>query len=248
MRALLVLVGLGLAVPAATADAGSSKKSSTVKVCKETKDKRGRTKRKCRYEQQFQGYGVKKAALRTEPLARPSGEVWVRSENLREEVNVQIYAADGSFDEAALAQLDEVFRCKRSGEVRAVDPRLYEQLSRIYDHFGKQRIELVSGFRNQERTSSRHWHASAMDIRIKGVSNRKVFDFAESLDMGGMGVGIYPNSGFVHVDFRAPGDSSYRWTDWSYPDGDGKASASKPTQRKRGKDAPRTTRARKPTS
>jgi len=239
-----VLVALGLAVPA-VAEAGNSKKSSKVKVCKEVKGKKGKTKKKCRYEQQFQGYNAKKDTLRTAPLERPSGEIWLRSENLQEEVQVQIYAPDGGFDEAALAQLDEIFRCKRSGEVRAVDPRLYEQLSRIYDHFGKQRIELVSGFRFKERSSSRHWHASAMDIRIKGVSNREMFEFAESLDMGGMGVGIYPNSGFVHVDFRAPGEPSYRWTDWSYPDGEGKATAKK---KKRGKDTPRKSKARKPTS
>jgi hypothetical protein len=30
-----------------------------------------------------------------------------------------------------------------------------------------------------------------------------------------MGVGVYPNSQFIHVDFRAPGEPSFRWTDWS---------------------------------
>ena len=70
------------------------------------------------------------------------------------------------YDEEALAELDHVFRCKRTGEVRAVDPRLYETLSVISDHFGGKRIDLISGFRFQRQEGSRHFHASAMDIRI----------------------------------------------------------------------------------
>ena len=30
-----------------------------------------------------------------------------------------------------------------------------------------------------------------------------------------MGIGLYPRDGFVHIDFRAPGQPSYRWTDRS---------------------------------
>ena len=94
-------------------------------------------------------------------------------------------------------------------------PQLYEQLSRIYDHFDHKQISLVSGFRFAERNSSRHYHASAMDIRIPGVSINTMYAYAESLDQGGMGIGLYPTSQFIHVDFRAPGEPSYRWTDYS---------------------------------
>ena len=69
---------------------------------------------------------------------KPSGDIWLRAENLGEEVTVNIYKPDGTFDEAALAKLDDLFRCVRTGEVRAVRPELYEQLSRIYDHFDRQ--------------------------------------------------------------------------------------------------------------
>jgi hypothetical protein len=117
-------------------------------------------------------------------------------------------------------------------------------LSRIYDHFGGQQIELVSGFRFQERDSSRHYHASAMDIRIKGVSIKDMYAYAESLDAGGMGLGIYPTSQFIHVDFRAPGEPSYRWTDRSGPDGDNDRKSGKGKKSKPGRTKP----ARKPTS
>jgi uncharacterized protein YcbK (DUF882 family) len=240
-RRIPLLVALLMFLGGGVAEAGS--KSKKVKVCSTKKvgqGKKAKSKKSCRYVKEFDGHNAAKSSLRTEPLERPSGEIWVVSNNLQEEVKVNIYAADGSIDEAALAQLDEVFRCKRSHEVRAVDPRLYEQMSRIYDHFGKRRIELVSGFRFKERESSRHWHASAMDIRIEDVTIRELYEYAETLDLGGMGIGIYPNSEFVHVDFRAPGEPSYRWTDRSYPEGGSKSKKSKSKRR--------TAKARKPTS
>jgi len=258
-----VLLFLGLAGTASAKkkdrpnrESERDKKHTLVKVCTEREVKVGqgqgkkartKTKRSCKRVPQFDGHSAAKGSLRTEPLERPSGDVWVRSENLHEEVKINIYGPDGGYDENALAQLDEIFRCRRSNEVRAVDPRLYEHLSRVYDHFGQQPIELVSGFRFKERNSSRHFHASAMDVRIKGVSIREMYAFAETLDLGGMGVGLYPNSGFVHIDFRAPGDGSYRWTDYSYPDGEGKATG-KHAEHRKDKTKRRTTRAHRPTS
>jgi len=159
------------------------------------------------------GHGVLKSQLRKTPLPHPSGDVWVWAENLGEEVRVNIYKPDGSFDQRALAALDHGFRCKRTHEERAVDPKLYELLSVIQDHFGGKRITLISGFRFQKNEGSRHFHASAMDIRVDGVSVRELWQFAQTLDRGGMGIGRYPRSRFVHVDFRAPGEPSYRWID-----------------------------------
>ena len=191
---------------------------------------------KCHRMAVLSGYNAPKSELRTAPLEKPSGDIWIRAENLNEEVKVHIYKPDGSFDDAALAQLDELFRCVRTGEVRAVRPELYEQLSRIYDHFGGKEVVLISGFRFAERDSSRHFHASAMDIKIPGVPLYTLYHYAETLDAGGMGMGIYPTGGFIHVDFRAPGEPSYRWTDYSGHGG------------KKPRSIGRTQPARKPTS
>ncbi len=217
------------------ASAGSASSAPAKKSTKKKKKKRVAA---------FRGHTAAKSSLRTEPLQKPSGEVWLRAENLDEEVRINIYKPDGSFDDAALAKLDELFRCARTGAVRAVRAELYEQLSRFFDHFEGKRIDLVSGFRWAERNSSRHYHASAMDIRIKGVSINEMYRFAESLDAGGMGIGLYPVSGFVHVDFRAPGEPSYRWTDTTGPNS-GKSTKSK---KKKKKPSYRTQPARKPTS
>lgn len=253
MRRMALLIAAALVFLAGTpvADAApsgnrSAKKTSvskrsrsnkgTTKVCRKVKGKR-----KCKRVAVFQGHGAAKSSLRTEPLERPTGNVWLYAENLAEEVKVNIYKSDGSFDEAALAKLDDLFRCRQTGEVRAVRRELYEQLSRIFDHFGGKRVDLISGFRFAERSSSRHFHASAMDIRIKGISIREMYAYAESLDAGNMGIGLYPTSNFIHVDFRAPGEPSYRWTDRSGP---GSGKKGKKSKKKRNRTQP----ARKPVS
>ncbi len=174
------------------------------------------SRRRCHRERgRFAGRAVAASELRTEPLPRPSGKIHILHAALKEDEELNIYKPDGSYDEATLARLDSVFRCRRTGEERAVDPRLYEILSIIYDHFGGRPIELTSGFRYQRNEGSRHFHASAMDVTVEGISYKELYDFADSLDSGGMGIGKYPHDGFVHIDFRAPGEPSYRWTDTS---------------------------------
>lgn len=166
----------------------------------------------------FVGHNADKSSLRKTPNEKPSGHVVIKADNLDESLDVNIYTADGTLDEAVLAKLDKLWRCTATGQVRAVNSELYEMLSRIYDHFGGKEIHIVSGFRANDGDSSPHWHARAMDIRVEGVSYREVYAFATTLDVGGdhaMGIGQYPNSEFVHVDMRAPGDVSFRWTDYS---------------------------------
>jgi len=232
--ACFVLASLTLLGGTAVAKPKNPNDKGTTRLCSDDGGKR-----KCKRVAVFQGHNANKSTLRTEPLSKPSGDIWLSAENLGEEIKVNIYKEDGTFDDAALAQLDELFRCRQTGEVRAVRAELYEQLSRMYDHFGGKKVQLVSGFRFAERNSSRHYHASAMDIRIPGVSIRDMYNYAESLDAGNMGIGLYPTSQFIHVDFRAPGEPSYRWTDWSGHSG---KKSSKP------KSPGRTQPARKPVS
>src|SRR5687767_12546238 len=140
--ALWGVISLALIAPEVVSpdEAVAAKSGKTVKKsgkkCKGKKCRRGR----------FAGHGVRDEGLRTESLSRPSGWVHISHPGVREQVRVNIYNVDGSFNEAALAELDGVFRCRRTKEVRAVDPRLYEILSMVYDHFGQREILLASGF------------------------------------------------------------------------------------------------------
>jgi uncharacterized protein YcbK (DUF882 family) len=176
----------------------------------------GHGKKKKRHsEPVLSGSLVPLGKLRTEPLPRPSGHLEVEPVNFAgERVVVDLYNPDGSFNEDALDKLYHAWRCRRTGTEKPIDPHLFELLSIVEDHFGKP-IQLVSGFRNQEHTSSFHFHGSASDIRIAGVDEKVLHEYATTLDTGGMGIGRYPRAHFVHVDVRP--EASYRWTDRSPP-------------------------------
>jgi uncharacterized protein YcbK (DUF882 family) len=209
---LIALLFIWLAPPV-FGDSMASARGKTKAVAEKSKKKAYAKRKKKRGRRgKFMGHAVAKSSLRTEPMPVPSGRIVVSSPALKENLDLNIYLPDGSFDQAALAKLDHLMRCRKTHEERAADPRLYVVLSLLYDKYGKP-IELNSGFRYQRNEGSRHFHASAMDVTIPGVHWREVYEFAESLDGGGMGIGRYPRSGFVHIDFRAPGEPSYRWTD-----------------------------------
>jgi uncharacterized protein YcbK (DUF882 family) len=151
-------------------------------------------------------------------LKEPSGRLHLFNLASREDVKVAIYNPDGSFNVEALRAVNHLFRCKRTDSKKAIDPRLLVVLSHVHDRYGGRRIEIVSGYRNQRRTTSYHYRGSASDIRVPGVTPRQLRAFVETLDAGGMGIGLYPRSQFVHVDVRPL--PSYRWIDWSRPDPD----------------------------
>ncbi|MCS6856628.1 MAG: DUF882 domain-containing protein, partial [Sandaracinaceae bacterium] len=62
------------------------------------------------------------------------------------------------------------------------------------------------------RETSQHVHGNAIDIRIEGVPNTELRDFAKTFDR--VGVGYYPRNIFVHIDVR---DRNAYWVDWSRP-------------------------------
>jgi len=172
-------------------------------------------KKKAAPHQIFNGYAVPEARLRAQPIKRSSGHIEMYSLNAPKElVSVDLYNADGSYNDDAVEQLTHLWRCRRTETEKSIDPHLFEVISQIYDHF-KKPIALVSGFRNQRRVTSFHYVGSASDITIQGLPDGKLKSFVEGLDTGGMGIGIYPHAGFIHVDVRP--EPSYRWVDYSPP-------------------------------
>ncbi len=162
------------------------------------------------------GNVVPDSQLRSTPAPRPSGALNLYAVSSDEALKVNIYNEDGSYDIDAVQAASRILRCKRTDTVKDIEPRLLAILSQVYDHFGHKRIEIVSGYRNQRRTTSYHFQGAASDIRIAGVAPKKLRAFVETLDEGGMGIGLYPRSGFVHIDVRPP--PSYRWIDYSRSD------------------------------
>ena len=107
-------------------------------------------------------------ALRKDPLGMPSGDLELRMLGLDESVKVNIYNEDGSYNVEALRSLDHVLRCRRTDDEKPIEPRLFTILSHVYDHFGGKPIDIVSGYRNQRKTTSNHYKGTATDIRIAG--------------------------------------------------------------------------------
>ncbi len=246
MRSLAVLIGALMLFAAAPVAADGMDGKPLPDRITSAKKKKSAPKAKSRGGKRrprgFSGANAPKSSYRTTPLEKPSGNLNIKAANQGVELQVKLYKKDGSLDNAALAKLDDMFRCLATGEVRAIDPTIYENLSRIQDHYEGKQIEMYSSFRYTDRSSSRHFHASAVDFKIPGISIYEIKKFAETLDTGHMGIGIYPRGQFLHIDVRAPGEPSFRWTDYSGP---AKVFPSKKkTKRKPGRTQP----ARKPVS
>ena len=159
------------------------------------------------------GYVMHETELRKRLPPPPSGNVYLHRPIEKESLKVNIFNPDGSYNVDAIKAASRMLRCRRTDTEKEMEPRLLAILSHVFDHFGERRIDLISGYRNQRKTTSYHYKGTAADIRIEGVPARKLKAFVETLDSGGMGIGIYPVTGFVHIDVRPP--PSYRWTDYS---------------------------------
>jgi len=117
----------------------------------------------------------------------------------------------GGFDAADLETARQAFAW-RDDEFTSQHPVSTHLLDLVYQtmrHFDATQVELVSGFRDG-RSTSRHSHGRAIDFTIPGVAMNALAEHVRTL--GFVGVGIYPRSGFVHLDVR---NESYFWVDHS---------------------------------
>ncbi len=151
------------------------------------------------------------------PAFAASGE-WrlaIRNVHTNESVDA-LFARNGRFLPAGLAELNHGLRDWRTGAATAMDPRLLGllvQLRARLDVPGSRKIDLISGYRSPRTNAmlraeggghsgvasqSQHMLGKATDIMIPGVSLERLHGAA--LALGGGGVGYYPRDGFVHVD------------------------------------------------
>ncbi|HEY2734609.1 MAG TPA: DUF882 domain-containing protein, partial [Polyangiales bacterium] len=119
---------------------------------------------------------------------------------------------DGGFDEKDLSLAARVFTPSKLRKPHPVAPHLLDLVYQAMRHFAAPLVRLVSGYR-QDRAGSRHTQGRAIDMVIPGVSNEELVDYVRQF--GFCGVGIYPKSGFVHLDVR---ESSFYWVDETLPD------------------------------
>jgi uncharacterized protein YcbK (DUF882 family) len=117
----------------------------------------------------------------------------------------------GGFDAEDLAAAARALANHGDGAEHPIEPRLVELIYSAVRHFRTPWVTVISGYR-PDRATSRHAHGRAIDLVLPGVSDRRVAAWARR--QGFVGVGIYPTSGFVHIDVR---EHSYFWSDSSGP-------------------------------
>lgn len=104
------------------------------------------------------------------------------------------------------------FACTDGSDPIFIDSDLVTILQKIRSHFGKP-ITITSAYRTPAKNKacggqafSQHLYGRAADIKVSGVSPKKVAAYAEKLMPNKGGIGIY--STFTHIDVRA---TKARW-------------------------------------
>lgn len=104
------------------------------------------------------------------------------------------------------------FACTDGTDPIFISTELVSVLQKIRTHFGKS-VTITSAYRTPTKnkacggtTYSQHLYGMAADIKVSGVTPKKVAAYAETLLPKSGGIGIY--STFTHIDVRA---TKSRW-------------------------------------
>ena len=130
--------------------------------------------------------------------------------NSREDLKIT-YWKDGWYIPEALSEINHIFRDSRTGKVKPIKKELLDLLYNVRQNvdFDKP-FQIVSGYRTPRSNAilrrrkrgvaknSLHMYGKAVDIRVPGVSLRKLKREVKKLEQGG--VGYYPRANFLHVD------------------------------------------------
>jgi hypothetical protein len=118
---------------------------------------------------------------------------------------------EGGFSAAEQSQASRALSPTRPTP-HPVAPHLLDLVYRAMRHFHAPLVHVISGYR-ADRAGSRHTQGRAIDMVLPGVSNEQLAAYLRGFAF--VGVGVYPKSGFVHLDVR---DASFYWIDDSLPD------------------------------
>lgn len=133
--------------------------------------------------------------------------------NMPERVTLAASGDHGGFSAEDLDRAAHLLRDPRSGDEHPIDPRLLDLVYRVAVRFSAHEVRIISGYRTPRHgRHSNHAKGRAIDLVVPGAGDEDVARFAR--EQGFVGVGVYPTSGFVHLDVR---DRSYFWVDSSGP-------------------------------
>jgi uncharacterized protein YcbK (DUF882 family) len=129
-----------------------------------------------------------------------------------ERERLQLYSKSGKMSLKNVQRLSYLTRDKRGKQkVKRLHFRLVHMLQKVSEKFPGKPIEIISGYRPQSTgNESQHAFGRALDFRMPGVSPAALFRFCKQMPR--TGCGLYPNSGFVHMDAR---EKNTAWVDYS---------------------------------
>jgi uncharacterized protein YcbK (DUF882 family) len=147
-------------------------------------------------------------------LLDPSTPFLLQATHLSESTRIQAFDDQGMPRAEGFAAVTHLMRCRVTGEEVATDPRLVRLLARLGALYGKP-IQLISGHRAVDTLgtspTSQHALGRAADIRIPGVPIEELR--RRAIELGAVGVGLYPEKGFVHVDVRRKARFHWAYTE-----------------------------------
>ena len=126
-----------------------------------------------------------------------------------------VYRVGDKYLPDAFERINYVLRDFRTNEVFPMDPHVLDIITVLHQKMrAKEPFHILSGYRSPKTnamlkrntrgvaSNSFHMYGQALDIRLPGLSTRKLRNNAQNLKAGG--VGYYPRSNFVHVDTGKP--------------------------------------------
>lgn len=122
-----------------------------------------------------------------------------------------VYWEHGAYVTDALDAVNQVLRDFRTGEVRAIEPRLLDVLVDLHaSAAATSPFQVISGYRSPQTNQmlreqsaevaqrSFHIDGKAIDLYLDDIALPQLR--AAAMDMSRGGVGYYPHSNFIHVD------------------------------------------------
>lgn len=143
-------------------------------------------------------------------LIYPDRTLALHNVHTGEKENITFWS-DGHYLESGLNQANWLMRDFRTGDIKAIDPRLLNILYLLTRKVENEKpVLILSGFRSKktndmlrkttEGVARRSFHMAgrAVDIRMPQIESVNIQKAA--LRLGGGGVGYYPSSNFIHLD------------------------------------------------
>jgi uncharacterized protein YcbK (DUF882 family) len=127
---------------------------------------------------------------------------------------------NGVFSARVMQSIASILKCHHTGRRHAISRRLVEVLYATARHFHSGKLHIVAGYRapriarEKGNPKSPHKRGVACDFRLEGTRIETLRDYLRE-KFRDIGVGYYPNSGFIHVDVERK-KPAY-WIDYSGP-------------------------------